>query len=406
MGTKKVINTATCLFFSLTVFFLYSHYLKLFPDFSHWLLLPSWLQIDVLNLHIAVWLFLAFTTQLLLSGLVLDRLGIYFTLFLSACLCLLGILFFVNSEYQTYFNLMGRVLVISGLAYMLLGCLKITAGSMPSYYLSLAIGLFLTIFLLNSDTNVENVSSSSLVARVIITYTGSGLLFLTIFLSLKNKTAILGAGEKPTWLEISSVLRNSQNWLLSLYSGLSVAPVIILTSYSVRPFFQESYLYDNHETFILSNFVFIGLALGALLIGFIHDRVSNRRSIMQAGIMVQEISFILLIYMHYHSFGLSSLLALFVGLGGSIFILSYLIGKETNNVNVAGLVMTIINLGIVSIATLTFHLFGKFLAWDWDGKVIDGLCLYSSFDYHIAFMIFPIYLLLGYILLLSFKDPI
>ncbi len=404
MVSIKALKTITCLFFGLTVFFLYSYYLKLFPDFSYWLLQPPLLQMNSLNLHIAEWLFLAFASQLLLSGLILDRLGINFTIFLSAFLCFLGVFLFIYSHNLSYFALIGRILVVSGLAYMLASCLKMITGNMPSYFLSLTAGLFLAIILLNSETDVGNVGSFA-VERLRVWGLCSGLLFLTICLSFSQKGQSFSE-IKPTWLEIRSVLRNSQNWLLSLYSGLSVAPLVILTSYSARPFFQETYVYSDHETFVLTIFVFLGLALGGILIGYIHDRISSRRYIMQGGILVQEISFILLIYMHYHPFWLSTLLAFFVGIGGSIFILSYLIGKEANNLNVAGLVTAIINVGIVVISAFTLYLFGKFLAWDWDGKIIDNLCFYSPFDYHIAFIIFPIYLLLGYVLLLSFKNPI
>jgi MFS family permease len=233
---------------------------------------------------------------------------------------------------------------------------------------------------------------------------GAGLLMLvmlfSVFMQDQNQIPVL-----PQWSELQNAVKNPQNWLLAGFNGLALAPLIILAGLAGRPYFEQNFQYSHSQLAELGGCLLLGLALGGPLAGYFSDRMKRRRAVMLMGILIQEIIFVPLIYLDQTPFWLHSVFLLIFGLASGVFILSFAIAKEINPLPVIGMVSAIMNTGIISITALTDHMFGKFLSWQWDGKIVDGVRYFSLYDFHIAFTIFPVYLLLGFILLLFVDEP-
>jgi hypothetical protein len=398
------------LMFSLgAAFFLSSHFLELFPqDTARWLLDASPFKLQGFNKHADLWFFLFLIVQLFLASVVLDKFSIQtLTAIVSGGLCISGIYFFANIDSHSFICLtFSRIFLVTSVAFVTVGYSKMVARVLPANLYGLMAGLFTTVALMGSvfgDLPTKDGWLTYTWQQMVIC-TGAGAVILAIlFTTIQRDCNQLPA--LPAWRNLGDALRNVQNWLLAAYSGLSLAPLIILGGVAGRPFFEQTYHYNHHQLIELGAFLLLGLGVGGPLTGYLSGRMKRRRALMMVAILVQEVIFVPLIYLQLPFWVNAVLLTLF-GLASSAFILSFAIAKEINQLKVIGVVSAIMNTGIIAVIAFTDPLFGKFLLWDWDGKIIGGLRFFSLYDYHVAFIIFPVYLLLGFILLLFVDEPL
>lgn len=397
------------LLLSLTMaFLLFSHLLEVFPEnVARWLAEPSLIRLSNFNGHEMSFFYVITSIEVLIVGLLLDKFGIRIVTGLSAIVCLLGAFFFahVNSQ-STLFLIFSRILISGGLAFVSIGYMKVVAGVMPPGRFALMAGIYGSAALLGAIFgDVPTAGWLVYTWQQTIIATASAVLILAVLFSIllrdDQQTLYL-----PAWQDLRLTLKNPQNWLLAAYSGLAFAPIAILTLMAGKPFFTESYQYTHTEIVALGVFLLSGLSIGAPVIGFLSGKIKRRRAIMLAGILIQELTFIPLIYLSQTPFWLNAVLLLLFGFASSAFILSFTLGKESNQLTVVGTMMSVIKIGILLITAITGQLFGKCLNWAWDGKIVGGVRYFSTFDYHVAFFIFPVYLFLGFILLLFVDEPI
>lgn len=393
-----------------TAFFLYSHFLAFFPkDCARWLMLDSptvqWSQLDHSPL---LWFYVFLIAPLFLAGVILDKFSIKVMIYiLTAGLGLSGIYFFakINSLSDTSI-IFSRIFMAAGIAFISVGYSKTIAKVMKSNRFGLMAGLFTTVALLGSICSYLPSLDQWLpyTWQQLTIICGAGvLMLLMLFSSLmqdQNQLPVL-----PKWNELQQAVQNPQNWLLAAFNGLALAPLIILAGVAGKPYFEQTFQYTHTQLAELGGFLLLGLGAGGPLTGYLSDRMKRRRGLMLVGIMVQEIIFVPLIYLDQTPFWLHAVFLLIFGLASSVFILSFAIAKEINSLSVIGVVTAIMNTGIISVTAMTDHLFGKILFWQWDGKIVDGIRFFSLYNFHVAFTIFPVYLLLGFILLLFVDEP-
>ncbi len=399
------------LVFSLaTAFFLYSHFLAFFPkDCASWLMLDSpAVELTQLDHSSQLWFYVFLIAPLFLAGVVLDKFNIRVMIYiLTAGLGISGIYFFaqINSFSNTSI-IFSRIFMAAGIAFISVGYGKTIAGVMKSNRYGLMAGLFTTVALLGSMYSYLPSLDHWLpyTWQQLSIISGAGVVMLvmlfTTLLQDQKQLPVL-----PQWNELQQAVQNPQNWLLACFNGLSLAPLIILAGVAGKPYFEQTFQYSHTQLAELGGFLLLGLAVGGPLTGYLSDRMKRRRALMLVGILVQEIIFLPLIYFDQTPFWLHAVFLLIFGLASSVFILSFAIAKEINSLAVIGVVTAIINTGIISITAITDHLFGKFLFWQWDGKIVEGVRYFSLYDFHVAFSIFPVYLLLGFVLLLFIDEP-
>jgi MFS family permease len=383
-------------------FFLSSHALQIFPDIAR-----CWLQSSLSprtpgDIHLEEMFYGFVIIQFLLAGILIDKWGIRLMLFLAIALCLLGCYFFSQTDNNSLFSInFSRVLLGMGIAFVTVSYSKVVANTMPVNQYALMSGLFTAAILLGSTFGDLPLISGWLhytwqQLAIMTTAIASGLIILLSVVLQDHQRPL----PKPQWKDFSQALSNPQNWLLAGYSGLSIAPLLVLGGIAGKPFFMEAYEYTHHQLVELGELMLAGLAVSAPIIGFIAGRIRRRLLLMKIGITVQQIIFIPLIYLNYIPFWLTACLVVLFGFASSAFILSFAIIKEINTQRISGAMAALINIGIVVAIAITDMLFTKLLFWQWDGQINQGLRYFSAFDYRTAFVIFPVYLLIGFMLLL------
>ncbi len=384
-------------------FFLYSHMAEVFPgDGARWLMSGSNLQKNLLpHSRIASYLSLIIIIQPILIGILLDKLGIRLISVLLTTLYILTVCLLLHFRESLLFL---RFLLTVGIAFVTVSYVKVIAGTLATKHFAWLSGLFVAVALLGSGYGDKGIIGGwfhyNWQQMALIAVLGS--------LLLGGLYTVLGRQNHRITVELEGNIRqtllNSQNWLLAIYSGIALAPIIILGTFAGKPFFEEYYQYSSQQVIELGGVLLLGVVIGGPLIGFATNRV-RRRVLMQAGILIQELTFIPLIYSHYLPWWISAILLFILGFASSVFVLALAIGREINGLNVMGTFVSLVKIGILTVIMGTELIFQKFLAWNWDGVMSNGGYFFPVFNYHVAFALFPVYLLVGFVLLLFINEP-
>jgi len=133
----------------------------------------------------------------------------------------------------------------------------------------------------------------------------------------------------------------------------------------------------------------VGLIVGSPVIGYVSDRLNNRKIPFLCAGVVYLGTWAALLYWSEGKPSASVLVGLFftMGFSASGFILSWAMGKEVNSPSLAGSAMGFTNMGGFLGAAIMQPLFGLLLDMNWQGQSIGGLRVYTIDGYQKIFMV-------------------
>ncbi len=212
-------------------------------------------------------------------------------------------------------------------------------------------------------------------------------------------------GGHAKWKELVDVLKHKHNWYLMLYSGLAFCPLSIFGGLWGNPFLEEAYHLNILQAASLTSCLFLGLALGAPILGLISDRLGKRYEIMVFGLLLSVVCLITVLYAPTLPYGVLGLALFLLGFGTGAFMLCFAVGRELNSAWVAATVVAVINSGDAIFGSFTEPLIGKILDLGWTGQIVKGVHYFNLHSYHLALAILPLYLLLAFFFLSRLKKP-
>lgn len=235
-------------------------------------------------------------------------------------------------------------------------------------------------------------------------WVGCGLALLFV-LAVRDKPNTLPHHETHLSLkDISTVFKNKQNWLLTLYSGLAFTPIAVFGGLWGNPFLQEAYHLTKTEAATLVSIVFIGLGIGSPLLGIISDRMGSRRLVMFYCTLLSAAAIILVLYWHSMPMWLLTLLLFIFGFALGAFMTVFALGKESNSPRLTATIIAMINVSDGILTSITEPGIGKLLDLSWDGTIVNGVHYFSVKTYCIGLSTLPIYLIIAALLLLWVKE--
>jgi MFS family permease len=347
----------------------------------------------------------------LVVGVLLDK---YSTRWLTASAilsCALGVYLFSHAD-TVMAACLSRGLMGIGVAFATVAYMKLAAMWFPPRQYALVGGLLATAAMAGAVFGQAPLAwlinqSSWRVCLAEIGIVGFILAFLFALLvrdkstSTHNKVPV----NHPIALsEIIEVFKNKQNWLLTFYSGLAFSPIVIFGGLWGNPFVVQAYNVSKTQAASFVSLVFIGLGIGSPVLGFVSDRLNNRRWIMLISTFISCVSISLVLYAHPMPLWLLSTLLLAFGFFLGAFMLVFTIGKELNKLTLTATVIAMINMSDALLNAITEPGIGKLLDLTWDGKMINGVRIFSLSSYHFGLSVLPIYLLLASLILFWVKD--
>lgn len=200
---------------------------------------------------------------------------------------------------------------------------------------------------------------------------------------------------------LSSHAERHQHWLRDLYkviNNISVWPgfwinfgmaggLFSFAGLWGIPLLRDSYGLSRDDASLYTTLTLIGLAAGSLLAGWISDRIGLRKPIILASSIIYAFSWLVLIYVPWQPGIFSLFLFLLIGLTGGGFVLTYPCAKEVTQPALSGMAISLVNTGLFLGAAIVQPLFGLVLDLGWDGKIVNGIHLYSWQNYQSAMLL-------------------
>jgi len=260
--------------FAISVLFVfYKYILEVSPSIMTQQLMSDF-KIDAAMVgHVAASYYYAYTIMQIPGGLLIDAFGPRKTTTIGLLCCALGALLFGFSQ-NILFISASRFLIGIGATFAILNTLKINSSWFPAHKFALLTGLMLTLGTLGAVFGQAPLA-------YLINYIGwrqsfidlaiFGFLFSAVFFLLVRDRPRHPAydvtpptkGEVKLFDALRHTLRRGQTWILSIYSGLSFAPVLSFAGLWGVSFIEAKYHLDRTSASTLTSLFFIGFAVGA-----------------------------------------------------------------------------------------------------------------------------------------------
>lgn len=395
------------------LFMFYKYALEVSPSVMTGTLMKTF-QISGMELgNLAACYFYAYLLLQIPAGLLLDRFGPRKTTTLAIAVCATGSLIFAGAESLLVAGI-GRFLTGMGAAFAAVNCLKLIANWFHFRQFAFMAGLMMTLAMLGAVGGQAPLAAfiQKMEWRHAIEITGIvGLILAVLFwIVIRDKSPDHERERHIVSTKISlldslkQVLKNPQTWLLSAYSGFAFAPVMVFGGLWGVSFIREAFTLSHNMSAQMVSLIFIGFAAGAPVFGWFSDWLGRRRIVMLWGTIIALISIALVIYAPgISTFSLAFLLFIF-GFSISSFLLCFTMIREINMPILAATAIGFMNAFDALLGAFSDPLTGQFLDSAWDGKLIEGVRIFSVSAYKTAFLTLPAYLIIALVMLMKIKE--
>ncbi len=223
-------------------------------------------------------------------------------------------------------------------------------------------------------------------------------LALAGFFLVRNRPQDMGFDPPNTYTGQSQT--QNKHWLINLkdavmtlrvWPGFWVQLGMIGSSYAFMGLWGMPYLKDvhnlsrafaaNHMTIQLLSF-----ALGALFWGWVSDKTGRRKPFLLLAAAAYVLSWIMLMYLPWTPGLTGFVIFAFMGFAASGFVITFAAAKEIVHPQLSGMGVSVVNTGCFVGTALAQPLFGYIADLTWDGKMVNGVRIYSTSDYQNGFI--------------------
>ncbi|WP_116964441.1 MFS transporter [Fastidiosibacter lacustris] len=365
----------------------------------------------------------------LFSGVILDRFGFRLISALSLMTSACGLLLFVYAADISNLPLayIGRIMIGVGISFATVSYIKATSVWFSPKQFAFVASFLATAAMLGAIVGQAPLSylisstgswHKALAICACIGIVGAILYFLIVRDHNPKQKVLFSEGVSLKWSSIKTVLTNRDNWLLTLYSGLSFTAIDAFAGLWGNNYFKEQYQVSTEYAAGIISMIFLGMAIGSPIIGKLSENF-NTKKLMLSFHVVATIS--LAIVLTFKTSPLISSICLFVfGFCLGIYMLTFAIGRRINSLAVTATVAALINTGEPVLGAIFDPLIGYFLELTWTGDYINStgqvihyaqgmvpvnaVKHFAVSSYHMAFSILTLSMVLAFILLCFVKD--
>lgn len=363
--------------------------------------------------NLAAAYFYAYMLLQIPAGLLLDRFGPRKTTTLAIALCAAGSMVFAAAN-SLFMAEMGRFLTGVGAAFAAVNCLKLIALWFPARQFALMAGLMMTMAMLGAVGGQAPLAMfiQKMEWRYAMQVLGiAGFVLAAIFWAVVRDRvpgSMIRSSEASNSISIfeslKRVLKNSQSWWLSVYSGFAFAPVMVFGGMWGVSFVSDAFVLSQNVAAQMVSLIFIGFAFGAPVLGWLSDKMENRRVVMQWGTVISLCAISMVIYAPGLSASSLALLLFVFGFSISSFLLCFSMIREINLPVYAATAIGFMNAFDALLGAVSDPLTGNFLDLGWTGEMVDGARVFSVEAYKAAFSTIPFYLIVALLTLWRIKE--
>ena len=206
------------------------------------------------------------------------------------------------------------------------------------------------------------------------------------------------------WRGLSEVLRNRHTWPGFMPAFGVAGTMLSFAGLWGVPFLRDVYGLSRAEAALHTSFLLAGFAIGSFFAGALSDRLKRRRPVMLAGIALYLLCWLPLLWSWLPPSPWGLVLFFLMGLGSSGFTLVWAVAKEVNRPALSGMATSVVNTGAFFGAALLQPLVGWVMDLGWDGRLADGVRLYSADNYRAGIMLLFLVAVAGFLGALKVRE--
>jgi MFS family permease len=344
-------------------------------------------------------------------GVLLDRFGAKLLMTMATAVCGLGgVLFGVATAY--WLAAAGRVLMGFGSSFAFVGMVYVSSHWFPPSLLALLVGLGNSVASLGAvfGQGPLAIAVRSFGWRGSLIFMGIVGLVLAVFMYFAMRRDIPphspheGHETSTMWHNLWTVCKNGQSWLNGAVALFSYVTTNSFAGLWSVPFLVAVYHLTEETAGFAASMIYIGWIVAGPLVGLISDWLGHRRIVMKVCFALAFLALLPIIFMNSLALWLIYLLMFLIGAFSSGQLLNFSLAIEMNPLRVKGTATAFTNFLVAGAGAVMQPLVGVFLDLLAPGvPVVNGNPLYSPANYRIALSLFPILMLVAFILAFFLK---
>lgn len=385
------------------LFFLMEYFIRVSPSVITTQLMSTFHIAAFALGGLSAFFYYAYISMQVPVGILVDRFGPKRLLTASIAICALSIVLFAGMR-NIETGYLSRLLMGFGASFAFVGTLKLISTWFPARQFALLAGVTQALGMLGAvigDAPMAYIFQTYGWRQSLMVIAGIfALLAIFIGLFVRDTNPRLPAHEavsKDTikiWPSVKMVMANPQTWLNCLFIGLLYAPTAAFGEQWGVAFISNTHHIDNTHAAGEVSAIFIGMAIGCPLLGWLSDRLQRRLIVMRVAAVACLALILIVIYgercLGIHLSEKAFFAVLFgYGLFNSGIVPSYALASEINPRKLTGIALGITNMASVIIGAIFIPLIGLIMDKLWDGTVLNGIRLYSAGNYQLAFVLLP-----------------
>lgn len=353
--------------------------------------------------------YLANVIFLFVAGVVLDRYSTKNTILVAMLLCVIST-FILAYSHSFFIALLCRFITGIGSAFCFLGPVRIASHWFPPKRMALVTGAIVTVAM--TGGMIAQYPLTKLVAYVgwrqavlDVGILGFCMLFFMVF-GIKERPNVAIKKSAPTIGILAAAKKaylNSQYLRAASYTSLMNIAIAVFGAMMGTLYLEQRLGVSASQASMVNGMLFLGVIVGAPLIGWISDKSGVRIAPMKVGVIASMITVLAVLFLPV---SLNQMIVLFFLLGffTSAQVISYALVAESSSP-----AMTATAVSVVSILTqggcLVFQNVFSHLLTSYGGmKLINGTPIYSLAAYQYAALLLPVGLLIAFFMLLNLKE--
>ncbi len=399
----------------MALFYAYEFYLRISPEVMQSALMQTFgIHAALFGLFASVYYY-AYQVMQIPAGILMDRYGLRRVLALAAFVVAVGCSLFAFTHWFPM-ALLARILMGIGSAFAFIGCLKLAGIWFPKKHFALVVGLTNMLGVLGAISGEGPLAAmvEHMGWRQSMWFSaGIGLLLMVLmfFIVRDKKTDPQKKLAGSTfWQALLKIICCEQTWMVAIFAGLMVAPIIGFAELWSVSFLQVDYHVSHTVSATLTSTIFIGIAVGGPFNGWLSGFIGRRKPVMWMGVVGALLANSIVIYVHLPHQYLLIIALFFIGFFASTMLLCFAVNTEINSPKVNGSVIALTNMVVVILGVFPQPMTGLLLDWVWDGKGMPGggsiriLQVFHLWNYEFALALLPIFLIIAMVLLKFIKE--
>lgn len=269
-------------------------------------------------------------------GILMDRYGPRGSLSLGAFVVCIGAFIFATAK-TVLFALLGRIMMGGGSAFAFVGCLNVISIWFPARRFALMAAIVETAGMFGAIIGnfwlanaIQKIGWRNCMEFAAI-FAGVLSFFLVLIIRnapRKKKLPMKNLVRTSIRVGLKKLLRNPVVWINGIYSGLMFSIVTVFIALWAIPFFEYSHHLDLVKATLLASVLYVGVAVGGPVIGWLDSRTRWRQQIMILNAFLASLCLFIIIFDGQLSLFWIAVFLFLTGMCASSYVLTFAIANE------------------------------------------------------------------------------